>query len=79
MPRVGHDSYDRVGEKPPPALPQVWHVHHMEGDQWQAPGHRDVRQGGGAEAEAVEGGRGAEEHNGVLSGLQETFDGSIIV
>ena len=62
-----------LGNPPPPALTQVLHVHHMEGVQWKAPDHRNVRKGGGAEAEAKAGEIGTEDHIGGLSGLRETF------
>ena len=51
----------------------------MEVYQWQVPGHGDVRQGGGAEAEETTGGRDTEEHNDGLSGLRGTFGGGVRV
>ena len=51
----------------------------MEGSQCQAPGHGDVLQGVGSEAEATAEGRGKEENYGVISGLMETFGGGGIV
>ena len=49
----------------------------MEGAQLKSPGHGNVRQGGGAEAEATVGGRGKEEHGGGLSVLWDTFGGVV--
>ena len=49
----------------------------MEGAQWKTPGHINVHQGVEAEAEAMAGGRGMEDHNGGFSGLQETFGDSV--
>ena len=34
-----------------------------------------MNQGGGVEVKTMEGGRGAEDKNGGISGLQETFGG----
>ena len=51
----------------------------MEESQWQAPDNKNVRQRGGSEAEAMAGGRGVAEHDGGISGLQETFGISFIV
>ena len=74
-PCTGHGSDPGVGYQPPPALPQVLHVCHMEGAQWQTPGCGDVFQGVGVEVESMTRGRGEEEHGGDLSGLRETFGG----
>ena len=41
----------------------------MEGNQWQESVHGDMRQGRGEEEEAMVVGRGAEDPDGVLSGL----------
>ena len=51
----------------------------MEGAQGKSPGHGNVCRGGGAEAEAITGWRGAKEHGSGLSGLWETFCGSVVV
>ena len=51
----------------------------MEGAQWKAPSHGDVRQGGGKEAEDKAGVIGSEDHYGCLLGLRETFGGGVII
>ena len=51
----------------------------MEGAQWKAPSHGDVRQGVGKEAEDTAGGICAEDNYGGLSGLREIFGGGVII
>ena len=51
----------------------------MMGSQWQTPGHSDVGQGGGSEAEATKLEICTEMHSDDLSGLQETFGGGVRV
>ena len=46
---------------------------------FQAPRHVNVIQGGGAKAEAMTVGRGVEDHDIGLSGLLDTFGGGVIV
>ena len=49
----------------------------MEGVKRVSPSHRNVHQGGGEESEAVEVGRGADDHGGIISGLRKTFGDSV--
>ena len=76
---AGHSSDPGGGERTPPVISQVWHVIHMEGNQWKEPGNGDVLQGVEEESEETAGGRDMEEQGGGLSGLWETFGYSVLV
>ena len=72
-----HGSDPGVGEPPLPALSQLWHVFHMEITQFQAPDHSNVCQGRVEEEKETAVKRGAEDNDSGLSGLRETFVGSV--